>query len=65
MRPGAASIWVRAVVAFPLLARQLTRLHADYGLLKRRINEALAMRKRQNAKPEIVTAMTTVFQGPV
>ena len=36
---------------------------ADYSLLKRRINEAAAMRKRQNAKAEVVTAMTTVFQG--
>ena len=36
---------------------------ADYGLLKRKIGEAHAMRKRQNVKHEVVTAMTVVFQG--
>ena len=37
--------------------------YLDYALLKRKISDASALRKRENVKPELVNAMTTVFQG--
>ena len=37
--------------------------YLDYALLKRKISDAAALRRRENTKPELVSAMTTVFQG--